>query len=274
MSDFGLELKQARERKGVSLRQIATSTKISMVALEALERDDFSRLPGGIFSRAFVRAYALEVGLDPEVTIRQFLVKLAEVTALGDQAATPVEVSADDRAFLERQRQAARILRVALIALVAIIIVAVFAWNLRQHAALRSADKTPARDEIASDRPATSAPPSAAEVVTSSSSSPVPGVPQPTPPAAALATAALTIQVEASDACWTELIVDGKSAGEVTLKPGEHRSVEGQHDVLLKVGDAGAMKWTINGQAAKAIGGRGDVKQVLVTKENFARFLK
>jgi len=53
----------------VSLRQIANATKISIAALEALERNDISRLPGGIFSRAFVRSYAVEVGLDPETTI-------------------------------------------------------------------------------------------------------------------------------------------------------------------------------------------------------------
>ena len=41
-----------------------------MSALEALERNDISRLPGGIFSRAFVRSYAIEVGLDPEATIQ------------------------------------------------------------------------------------------------------------------------------------------------------------------------------------------------------------
>jgi cytoskeletal protein RodZ len=65
MSEFGARLKQAREERGISLRQIATATKISMGALEALERDDFSRLPGGIFSRAFVRAYAIEVDMIP-----------------------------------------------------------------------------------------------------------------------------------------------------------------------------------------------------------------
>ena len=54
--DFGSRLRAARERRGVSLRQIATATKISVSALEALERNDLSRLPGGIFSRAFVRS--------------------------------------------------------------------------------------------------------------------------------------------------------------------------------------------------------------------------
>ena len=65
MSDFGGKLRLARERRGISLRQIAASTKISVGALEALERNDVSKLPGGIFSRAFVRSYAVEVGLDP-----------------------------------------------------------------------------------------------------------------------------------------------------------------------------------------------------------------
>src|ERR1700730_3128567 len=71
--DFGGNLRDAPERRGVSLRQIANATKISVAALEALERNDVSRLPGGIFSRAFVRSYALEVGLDPEETIQEFI---------------------------------------------------------------------------------------------------------------------------------------------------------------------------------------------------------
>jgi cytoskeletal protein RodZ len=73
MIDFGAKLRGARERRGVSLRQIAETTKISVAALEALERNDPSRLPGGIFRRAFVRSYAAEVGLDPEATVREFL---------------------------------------------------------------------------------------------------------------------------------------------------------------------------------------------------------
>jgi len=71
--DFGSRMKRRREERGVSLRQIADATKLSVGALEALERNDISRLPGGIFSRAFVRNYATEVGLDPEQTVRDFL---------------------------------------------------------------------------------------------------------------------------------------------------------------------------------------------------------
>src|SRR3954471_20363004 len=71
--DLGRKLREARERKGMSLRQIANATKISVGVLDALERNDISKLPGGIFGRAFVRSYAVEVGLDPEVTIQNFI---------------------------------------------------------------------------------------------------------------------------------------------------------------------------------------------------------
>jgi cytoskeletal protein RodZ len=73
--DFGMKMKRLREERGVSLRQIADATKLSVGALEALERNDIERLPGGIYSRAFVRSYAIEVGLDPEQTVRDFMVQ-------------------------------------------------------------------------------------------------------------------------------------------------------------------------------------------------------
>lgn len=73
--DFGMTMKRLREERGVTLRQIADATKLSFAALEALERNDISRLPGGIYTRAFVRSYAIEVGLDPEQTVRDFLVQ-------------------------------------------------------------------------------------------------------------------------------------------------------------------------------------------------------
>ncbi len=73
--DFGSRMRRSREARGVSLRQIADATKLPMAALEALERDDIARLPGGIFSRAFVRAYASEIGIDPEGTVREFIAR-------------------------------------------------------------------------------------------------------------------------------------------------------------------------------------------------------
>ncbi len=57
----------------MTLRAIADATRISVAVLDSLERDDFSRLPGGIFSRGFVRAYAVEVGLNPDTTVEDFV---------------------------------------------------------------------------------------------------------------------------------------------------------------------------------------------------------
>lgn len=73
--DFGGRMKRLREERGVTLRTIADTTKISIQTLEALERNDITRLPGGIFSRAVVRAYAQEVGADPEASVEEFITR-------------------------------------------------------------------------------------------------------------------------------------------------------------------------------------------------------
>jgi len=70
---FGARLRSHRERRGIDLDTIAQSTKIGVGILEGLERDDTSRWPSGIFRRAFLRAYATAVGLDPESTLKEFL---------------------------------------------------------------------------------------------------------------------------------------------------------------------------------------------------------
>ena len=70
---FGARLRQRRERQQIALTTIAEQTKISLALLEALERDDVSHWPAGIFRRAFIRAYAHAIGLEPDVVVREFL---------------------------------------------------------------------------------------------------------------------------------------------------------------------------------------------------------
>src|SRR5467141_1824013 len=107
---FGAKLRDARERRGISLRQIANATKISVAALE---RNDISRLPGGIFSRAFVRSYAIEVGLDAEATIQEFIAQFPNdsVTA-GHPSSGQVE---DHQAVESDRRMAGTLLWLVLI---------------------------------------------------------------------------------------------------------------------------------------------------------------
>ena len=66
------QLRRARERRGISLAEIAAATKVSRSLFEALERGDCSRWPGGIYSRAYVRDYAKAIGLPPEEVLARF----------------------------------------------------------------------------------------------------------------------------------------------------------------------------------------------------------
>jgi cytoskeletal protein RodZ len=73
VASFGENLRQAREARNITLQDIAASTKISTRALKALEDEHFNQLPGGIFNRGFVRAYARFVGLDEENAVAEYL---------------------------------------------------------------------------------------------------------------------------------------------------------------------------------------------------------
>jgi hypothetical protein len=69
---FGGRLRRERERRQIALSSISANTKISASFFEALERNDLSRWPSGIFRRAFIRSYAAGIGLDPDTVAREF----------------------------------------------------------------------------------------------------------------------------------------------------------------------------------------------------------
>src|SRR5688572_19875966 len=79
--DIGTTLRTARERHDLTVTQLALRTKISVANLHALEENAFDRLPGGIFTRGFLRAYASEVGLDPRAIVDQFLAESGHIAA-------------------------------------------------------------------------------------------------------------------------------------------------------------------------------------------------
>ena len=69
---FGPNLRRRRVQRGIALERIAAATKVSADLWHGLERGDLSRWPSGIYARAYVRAYAMEVGLDPDATVDEF----------------------------------------------------------------------------------------------------------------------------------------------------------------------------------------------------------
>src|SRR6266481_6432726 len=80
MGTFGDRLKKEREQRGISLDDISLTTKIGTRMLRALEEEKFDQLPGGIFNKGFVRAYARHVGLDEEQAITDYLSALGFAT--------------------------------------------------------------------------------------------------------------------------------------------------------------------------------------------------
>src|SRR5437762_9710682 len=191
--DFGSKLRAALERRGLSLRQIAVATKISVSALDALERNDISRLPGGIFSRAFVRSYPVEVGLDPDATIQEFLAQFpGDTTSAGRPAPDQGE---DTEAVESEQRMASTFLRLIAVSIPVAILVMYFGTRGRHSTppsphpeaavgTMAPATSPPVSDPAPAPRRVSPAPTPAKP----SSADPAPArAPSPVPPRAAVA---------------------------------------------------------------------------------------
>ncbi len=122
-STFGERLRTQREQRQISLAAVSEQTKIKLSLLEALERDDLSHWPLGLFGRSYIRSYAQAIGLDPTATLREFLehqpgsaesVAMSEVQAVAPDKAsrrppTRLEVLIDSAigAFHARRSEAA-----------------------------------------------------------------------------------------------------------------------------------------------------------------------
>lgn len=258
--DFGSRLRDARERKGVSLRQIATQTKISVSVLEALERSDISRLPGGIFSRAFVRSYAAAVGLDPETTIQEFM---AQFPTDSVTAGHPTSARSDDDGGYESNRRiAATLLWILAFSAAIAAVVAYFAMT-RSAASPAEAPtfvSAPAGERVAGPvaRPAGAAGAVRLE----------------TPPAGEPAPDRLTIGLAARRTVWVSATVDGRKALERLLQAGQQETLEFSREMALTVGDASALDMTVNGEETLALGDAGEIVTTRVTPANYRGFLK
>ena len=87
MPSFGETLRRERELRQISLREIAEATKINLRYLDALERNDFRHLPGGVFNKGFVRAHAQFIGVDADSMVMAYLEEEARQEAHAAAAA-------------------------------------------------------------------------------------------------------------------------------------------------------------------------------------------
>jgi len=89
---FGDRLRRQRERLGVSLTEIAETTKVAASLFASLERGDCSRWPGGVYNRAFIRGYAKAVKLNPDERAAEFA-ECYETPVAEEPARTPAKIS-------------------------------------------------------------------------------------------------------------------------------------------------------------------------------------
>lgn len=287
--DFGTFLRQARERRGMSLQHVAATTKISARVLGALEHNDASKLPGGIFARAFVRAYAREVGLDPEATVTRFVAEFPD-TAAGEER--PAVTSGEDpEAFESGRRAVLTVLQLAGISV--LIIIAILIYVSTQPADVQSASPPPSEQRPASSPDSSAAPgpggreaslPGVLGAGLTDGTSPgergaaapgaTPGAPRVTIPAPADAAAPLSVVILATQPCWLSLTVDGKEVVSRLLDTGERLAYDGQASMVLKAGNAGALQLTLNGRRGRSLGGSGQVVTRTITPATLASFIE
>jgi len=246
MASFGESLRKERELRGVSLREIADATKISVRFLDALESDRLSILPGGIFRRAFVRQYANHLGLDPDRLVADFL------------HAHPSERVVEPQPLRQEPKERAHPGTALLLTLVAAGVV-LSVLKLGGNGA-------PVRSEISAPPPGPSVAHAADPVY------PPPSSPRPTP---VPAPDVLQVTVNATQACWVEARVDGQMVLNRVLTQGESHTLQAEGEILLSVGNAGGLRLGVNEREGLPLGDSGEVRRnIRITKKNLTSFLE
>lgn len=245
--DVGARLRGAREARRISLRQIAATTKISVSMLESIEANDGDRLPGGIFTRAFVRTYAREVGLDPEQTQRDYLARLSDCGT----ADTPLAEHhlRDAHVFLSRQRMTGAVFTLAL----ASVTIAALLLYLQNRVA-----GTPEIEAEVS----TPLLPVRAELP-----------PLPVPVEGSVAERQLEIVVRPVADCFVSLTIDGELAFSRMMQAGEHESYAAAEEILIDIGDAAAFGFDLNERAGRTLGESGEAVTARITHENYHSYI-
>jgi cytoskeleton protein RodZ len=242
--DVGTQLRHAREAKGVSIPALAATTRIRTRVLEAIERNDLSAIPPGPYARGFIASYAREVGLNPAETVRSFLAQFdAPVADPQPEAARQVApVALRQRALLP-----------ATGALVLIITVAALrVWPTGAITPPEAGAVGTSGAAATSSRAA--APTGATGRATSPSGSPVKG-------------SEVMVVLETEHPCWVSATVDGRRILYRVLEAGVKETLRGSRAIRIRVGDAGAVRWSVDGRQPELMGRRGQVRTTTVTPE-------
>ena len=260
-------LRAARERRGLTLQALSEVTKISPSVLAALENN-------GLFIRSFVRAYATEVGLDPEGAVDALL------SAFPDQRPDIVAKPRDDLASFEfgGMRPGWSVTAIGLV-IVSVVVVAVLLFYGRTDRSDSgdSSDEgvTALADDVAanpveSSRVDASPPPVQPPPLT--------GVSLPTSldsgGAESAGSGPFTVALHPTGPTWVALTIDGERVFAGVLGAGEREVYEAAGQIVLNVGDAGVFDFSINEQPGRSLGEPGQVVTVEINGDNYLNFVR
>ena len=300
-TNFGEHLRREREMRGVSLEEISTATRIAVRFLEAMENEQWDRLPGGVFNRGFIRSVARFLGLDEDGLVGEYALLAHDKPEKAVWAtSTRAERSASSR------EPAPRIWMWALLALL-VIIMAGGAWILRGSGATLRSWKHP----VPAPAPAQSPPPPAAAVshdaamktepttapstlagtapgnvaapVTTSSSGPAA---RPADVAASNATrndtertthssnanpAMLELKVEATQSTELTVVSDGKTVFAGPMTPGSAEQFKARERFEVAASNSTAILMDLNGQTLAPPGLPGAPGKITLTRKDLKK---
>src|SRR5712691_5060656 len=275
MTSIGERLRRERLQNRLSLEKIALDTKIGVRLLEAIEAEEFEKLPGGVFRRSFVLQYARALGVDPD----EIAGELQQLSQFDEVPATPapqIHAVAEDREGFGFQlrgdlRGVGGSTLGSLIAAIGVMLACalIYSWwqtpreahNSKVAVASAEPPKQTAPHQAPAVVPATPAP--APDPV------PVPVQPPPAVVAAVVSAAALRVGLSADEKTWISISSDGKNVFSNSLEPHETKLVEASAKVRLLVGNAGGVEISLNGKPIGPIGPRGQVRIVELTPAGF-----
>lgn len=300
MVAFGEGLRRQREMRNISLDEIAATTKIGTRLLRALEEEQFDLLPGGIFNKGYVRAYAKYVGIDEEEAIAGYL-QAAQEAAPGGHAVADQNPSSRLEPSSREVASAGRRSPLPVVPiLIALVLVAGTAggWRVyREHQLDRQHRAAIETQRDAKLRPSTSSPPPAS--ISTAEKSPSPptgsdtsthagtevttstklaearaGTPPPATDPIGLATetnnvanpAAATsfeLTVRPKNRAWVSIKSDGKFVVRGIIQPPDMKTVRATNQVVFWTGNAGAVEVSFNGKDVPLTGGENE-ERVLV----------
>jgi cytoskeleton protein RodZ len=287
MSSVGSYLREIRDRRGVSLEEIARTTRVLHRYLEALEADEFATLPAPVFTKGFIRAYCQALGVSPDEAFALYEERPGETgegprsqvpEGRAAQAPAPAAVESRQRGGSEAAEGRGRGAVLASFVMLVVLGLGLFALTVWLQPARDPRGEIPATTSVGGPRPAAGQGPEGGKGTSSSAAptgdhqAPVPARPEVAPaPAAAEApvrisgvTSPYRLVARTSEKTWVRVRTEDGRMSEENIPAGETREWVSNRPFVLTIGNAGGVALELNGRRVPQLGPRGAVIERLV----------